>query len=170
VYERECARCHGSYHGEATSFPDEIVPVAQIGTDPVRTIAFRAQEASAINGSWFGDPPLADTDGYLAPTLLGIWARAPYLHNGSVPDLASLLASSTRPSAWQRTGSGAEHYDAERMGWRFELSADRGDPDTIAGRKIYDTARPGLSAAGHTYGDTLSDGERAALLEYLRSL
>jgi hypothetical protein len=42
--------------------------------------------------------------------------------------------------------------------------------DTVEYRRIYDTSRPGLSNAGHTYGDGLSDGDRGALLEYLKSL
>jgi len=170
VYARDCAACHGVYHGETRSFPDEIVPATQVGTDPVRTVEFRSQEANAINSTWFGQPPVFDTDGYLAPTLVGIWARAPYLHNGSVPDLAGVIDSTSRPVAWKRIGSGKADYDEARVGWRYEASADRGDPTTIEGRRIYDTARPGLSNRGHYYGDTLSEADREALLEYMKSL
>ncbi|MEN8720309.1 MAG: hypothetical protein ABF296_08620 [Oceanococcaceae bacterium] len=40
--------------------------------------------------------------GYQAPPLYGVWATAPYLHNGSVPTLEALLDSTQRPTLWQR--------------------------------------------------------------------
>jgi hypothetical protein len=174
LYETNCSSCHGTYHtsphASTTSFPDVIEPVDSVGTDPDRTLLFRQQEADAINSTWLGDPPLTNTDGYLAPTLLGIWARAPYLHNGSVPDLVSLLDSKSRPARWQRTGSGEADFDFDRVGWRYDTPADGGDPTTIEGRRIYDTSRAGLHNTGHTYGDALTADERAAVVEYLKSL
>ena len=170
VFETSCSSCHGVYHGDHPSYPDQIVPVAQIGTDPDRTMLFGPNEINAINSTWFGDPPMIDTDGYLAPTLLGIWARAPYFHNGSVPDLAGALESSARPALWRRTGSEAADYDKDKVGWRYEVPTDHGDPSTIAGRKIYDTAREGLGNGGHKYGDSLSESDRTAVIEYLKSL
>ena len=44
------------------------------------------------------------------------------------------------------------------------------DPTTIAGRRVYDTTRPGLDNSGHTYGDSLADGYLANLLDYLKTL
>jgi hypothetical protein len=170
VFDKNCAQCHGNYGGDNPSFPDKVVDARDVGTDAMRVDLFRQQEIDAINGTVLGDPPLTKTNGYLAPTLVGIWARAPYLHNGSVPDLMSLLDSKTRPAVWKRTGISAADWDAERVGWRYEVPADRMDATTIAGRKIYDTARPGLSNAGHTYADELSEGDRLALLEFLKSL
>lgn len=170
VFESTCSACHGVYHGDKTSFPDMIVPVAQIGTDPDRTMLFGKKEIDAINSTWFGDPPMVDTDGYLAPTLLGIWARAPYFHNGSVPDLEGVLNSTTRPAVWKRTGMAALDYDQQKVGWRYTVPSERGDKSTIEGRKIYDTAREGLGNGGHTFGDTLSASDREAVIEYLKSL
>lgn len=170
LFDQTCASCHGTYHGATRSFPDVIMPVTSVGTDPDRTLLFRKEEVDAINTTWLGSPPLTDTDGYLAPTLVGIWARAPYLHNGSVPDLVSVLDSTSRPAIWRRTGSGELDYDLERVGWRYEVPANGGDPTTIAGRKIYDTNRKGLHNGGHTYGDRLSSTEREAIVEYLKSL
>ena len=37
-------------------------------------------------------------------------------------------------------------------------------------RKVYDTSRKGLSNAGHTYGDDLTEAERLAVVEYLKTL
>ena len=56
----------------------------------------------------------ADVDGYVAPPLEGIWASAPYLHNGSVPTLWHLLHNDSRPAAWKRRS--AEGYDPVRVG------------------------------------------------------
>ena len=66
------------------------------------------------NATWFGEDHPVDTErvGYQAPPLDGIWASAPYLHNGSVPTLHALLESSTRPSRFTRPPStDFEHYD-----------------------------------------------------------
>ncbi len=104
-----------------------------------------------------------------ASPLVGVWATAPYLHNGSIPDLVGLLDSSQRPAGWQRLGAEEADYDPARVGWRF-TAAIGGDPDTLEGRRVYDTSRPGLSNAGHSYGDVLSETERADLLAYLKTL
>jgi len=170
VFAQTCTECHGTYGGDAPSFPDSIVDVAEVGTDPMRVELFRQQEIDAVNSTWLGVPPLMKTNGYLAPTLVGIWARAPYFHNGSVPDLMGVIDSKSRPPVWRRTGIGAADWDNDRVGWRYDVPTDVMDSTTVDGRKIYDTARPGLSNAGHPFGDALSDAERRDLLEYLKSL
>ncbi|MDQ3033483.1 MAG: c-type cytochrome, partial [Myxococcota bacterium] len=160
VFARECASCHGTYDRSAGAYHDVI---ADVGTDPVRHQRFTTTEATWLNATWFGEPPVADTDGYLAPPLLGVWATAPYLHNGSVPDLRALLRPAERPARWRRLERGADDYDPIRVGVRFELAAA-----TDAG--VYDTTREGLSAAGHELGGGVSDGELDALLAYLTTL
>jgi hypothetical protein len=71
---------------------------------------------------------------------------------------------------WQRTGSSADDYDPERVGWRFTEPSAPPERSTVEARRVVDTAQPGMSAAGHTYGDALSPDERAVLLEYLKQL
>lgn len=160
VFTRACARCHGTY-GEGARFPGTITPTAEVGTDPVREGGMDSTQVGIINASWYGQPARwVESDGYLAPPLVGVWATAPYLHNGSVPDLASLLDSSTRPAVWRYADDLA--YDPARVGWAYETS---GDPASL-----YDTTKRGLSNAGHTYGDDLSAADRAALLAYLVTL
>ena len=63
-------------------------------------------------------------------------------------------------------------YDKERVGWRItELTVPPGEKlPAIERRRIYDTSKPGRSNAGHTYGDALTDEERTALVEYLKTL
>ena len=127
-------------------------------------------------------------NGYKADVLHGIWAQAPYLHNGSVPTLGQLVCAPTRPSRFLR---GNLHYDETLVGfeWTDRPSARYGPNDTIL-IKEYDTAVPGKANTGHTYGadlcpdtsglDPITDrktiGERirqsraGALLEYLKTL
>lgn len=159
VFEERCAGCHGAY-GVGADYPDLVVDVS---TDPMRHQRFTGVEAAWINASWFGRPPMEDTEGYLAPPLLGVWATAPYLHNGSVPDLRSLLRPEERPLRWRRVAAGPDDYDPVRVGVRFE-PGNAGDPWT------YDTTTPGLSAEGHDFGADLTDGEVDALLAYLVTL
>ncbi len=170
VFGDRCASCHGAYSEETGSYPELLVPRAMVGTDPTRAAAVTDVEASWVNASWFGEEhPMQATGKYVAPSLLGVWATAPYLHNGSVPDLRSLLRSSERPIRWQRTGASEAEYDDARVGWKYTTPASS-DPTTIAGRRVYDTTRPGLDNSGHTYGDSLADGDLADLLDYLKTL
>lgn len=170
IFAATCARCHGVYEGPAAHYPNLIVPVSEVGTDAMRAQRFRETEAQLLNGSWFGDPPLSATGGYLAPPLVGVWARPPYFHNGSVPDLIGVLDPSKRPTRWRRLGSEREHYDVERVGLRYEEASVAADPNTREGRLVYDTTRDGMSNVGHAIGAPLSEAERSDLLEYLRGL
>jgi hypothetical protein len=142
-----------------------------VGTDATRESTWTSTEANWVNASWFGaDFPMQDTDGYAAPPLVGLWASAPYFHNGSVPDVAGVLESSTRPARFKRRGTERADYDPVRLGWRVDTDVTAtGTADEVA-RKVYDTTQPGLSNAGHTYGDVLTAQERAVLLAYLRTL
>ena len=72
-----------------------------IGTDPARSLGLSDRLVAHYNKTWLGAASPVDTKrvGYQAPPLDGIWATAPYLHNGSVPTLHALLDSSSRPGA-----------------------------------------------------------------------
>jgi len=171
VYQASCASCHGDVCDPDVGYVDLVVPVADVGTDPLRSTRWTNTEAAWANISWFGEPgPMRDTDGYLAAPLKGVWASAPYLHNGSVPDLASLLDSAQRPPVWQRTGTEADDYDPEAVGWRYTTPSAPASRDTPEARRVVDTSKEGMSNGGHTYGDALSGAEREALLAYLVTL
>ena len=94
--------------------------------------------------------------GYANVPLDGVWARGPYLHNGSVPTLAALLSpEDERPARFYR---GCDTFDPAQVGF-------------VCGDGFeFDTALPGNGNEGHGYGTQLSPRERAELLEYLRSL
>ncbi len=167
LFRAQCERCHGSY--ECAQYPSHVEPVASVGTDATRAARYRALEVAYVNASWFGgDHPQAAGGGYLAPNLTGLWASAPYFHNGSVPTLQQVLNSQQRPRYFRRRGTDGAEYDAERVGWKVDvLAAGQVSTDARAVRdQIYDTTLPGLGNAG----DALTEAERADLLEYLKSL
>ena len=172
VFEANCAACHGSY-GDDWTYPNLLVPLEQVGTDPA--YALQAVEAERFirwfNGSFYGRSAQARPGpGYVAPPLDGVWATAPYLHNDSVPSIAALLDSSRRPAYWRHLPG--REYDTETLGWRHEIleHGKDGVADAAVARTIYDTTRHGYGNGGHTFGDALSERERRAVIEYLKTL
>jgi hypothetical protein len=140
---------------------------------------------------YFRDTPrrvVDGTAGYKADMLHGIWAQAPYLHNGSVPTLGQLLCAATRPRQFLR---GNLHYDERLVGFEWtQRPAGRYSAHDSILVKEYDTRVPGKANTGHTFGsslcpdtaglDPLTDREEiarrivqspaGALLEYLKTL
>ncbi|MEO1527555.1 MAG: hypothetical protein AAFX06_19170 [Planctomycetota bacterium] len=175
VFERSCAECHGTY-GSDWTYPNRMVPLEEIGTDPVRLSALTVKGRKRYAESWFAhagesdeQETLTDPEGYVAPPLDGVWASAPYFHNGSVPTLWHVLNPSERPTIWRRT---SEAMDEQRVGLTVEevdrVPADGGD--SVFRRSFFDTRKFGKSRSGHDYPDELTDTEKTALLEYLKTL
>ncbi len=168
IFEKNCSKCHGTY-GDKPTYPNRVVPLERIGTDPLLAQSYHKypEYHTWYNRSWFAQGPhkgeLRPTNGYIAPPLDGIWATAPYLHNGSVPTLADVLNSSQRPKYWRRSFD-SNDYDPERVGWRYRAENKPSDANT------YDTTLPGYGNGGHTFGDRLSEEERRAVIEYLKTL
>jgi hypothetical protein len=100
---------------------------------------------------------------YESRVLEGIWATAPYLHNGSVPTLADLLMpAGDRPKAF-RLGN---RYDPNLVG----LARDQGPAAKERDTKGCSERDSGESRCGHEFGTDLSPAEKRALLEYLKSI
>jgi hypothetical protein len=171
LFEEYCSSCH--FAGNAKIFTNA-------GTDPNRAkiwSAFTVGTLRAVLRASCTDPvtcnnpngtPLSDqqilqpTGGYMALPLDGIWARAPYLHNGSVPTLAALLTGN-RPTKFYR---GNVAYDQTNVGFV-----------TSSGTGLYDTTLSGNSNAGHTGQQFLGDvdwknepSKLHDLLEYMKTL
>jgi mono/diheme cytochrome c family protein len=147
--------------------------------------------------------------GYQAPPLYGIWASAPYFHNGSVPTVEQVLKSSDRPAVWRRqtkTLAGITGFDTSlsaldtaRLGWKHDVltcdpnatnkftncspvrdqatiyeiftgTAPVPQPGSSADQVIYNTNISGNGNKGHAYADVLTDQERTAIIEYLKTL
>jgi hypothetical protein len=94
---------------------------------------------------------------YKARPLDGIWATAPYLHNGSVPSLWELLQD---PSDRIPSFSITRDFDPDNVGMKGGASGDF----------LFDTSQPGNSNQGHAFGTALSEYQKRALLEYLKTL
>jgi hypothetical protein len=111
--------------------------------------------------------PYASLYAYKGRSLNGIWATAPYLHNGSIPTLYDLLLPKRgvaspangeyRPDNFQ---VGSREFDPKKVG--FVSNGYAGF--------TFDTSKPGNSNAGHNYGTDLSARDRSDLLEYLKTL
>jgi mono/diheme cytochrome c family protein len=174
LFTKTCSRCHGTY-GEKWTYPNKIVPLEVIGTDRHRYDGITSKFGDYYNKTWFAEHSRSTvTDGYQAPPLDGIWATAPYLHNGSVPTVYQVLNSKARPKVFTRSfRTDLASYDPEKLGWKVEVLKEGPDPKQLSlleFRKIYDTSKPGRGNGGHTFGDHLSDAERMAVIEYLKTL
>ena len=175
VFQQNCSACHGSY-GKEEHYPNLVITYEEVGTDPelAKHSVGKGGERFIhwFNQSFFGETARAEpAPGYIAPPLDGIWATAPYLHNSSVPTIEALLNSPTRPRYWLYPEAPTD-YDQQTLGWRV-TALDYGKPgakNQEERKRIYDTTLKGYSNAGHVYGDHLSTTDRAAILEYLKTL
>jgi mono/diheme cytochrome c family protein len=161
VWEQACASCHSVESPRV----GQVTRLADVGTDPERLNSFTEELARGMNTIGEGKPwrfnHFRKTDGYANMPLDGLWLRAPYLHNGSVPTLRALLFPEERPRVFYR---GYDVYDWDNVG--FVSSG----PDAEANGVKFDVSLRGNGNAGHVYGATLSRQERDALLEYLKTL
>ncbi len=170
VYGTYCADCHGAsgrdFRGAGVGF---VTPIEEIGTDRYRLDNYvydlAVNQATLYAGTPYRFTHFRKTFGYANMPLDGIWLRAPYLHNGSVPNLRALLEpASKRPPVFYR---GNDVYDPKNVGFVSDVAeAD--------GRRYfkYDTSVPGNGNTGHegpAFGTELPEREKAALLEYLKT-
>ncbi|CAO3421108.1 di-heme-cytochrome C peroxidase [Azospirillum doebereinerae] len=96
---------------------------------------------------------------YKARPLDGVWASAPYMHNGSVPNLYEMLLPVSQRSVAFKMGGGA--LDPVKVGV---------DSAAATSTFLFDTAKPGNRNTGHEFGAGLTDTQRWELLEYLKTL
>ncbi len=160
LFATHCGDCHapgGKNYGRVTSLRD-------VGTDPEVLRAYDARTVAALHALKerpFLYPAQQQTDGYKNVSLAGIWARGPYLHNGSVPTLWDLLqAPEKRPATFER---GGDMLDPVRVGFTS-------GPTATTKVFHYDTAERGNRNIGHTYGVELPEAEKQALIEFLKTL
>ncbi len=179
-----CAECHGRYDDaqppQLVEYATPTTALAELGTDPLRYETLTDAFVDKYNSvGWFSSAYKARrkserTAGYVAPPLTGLWATAPYLHNGSVPSVADLLSPvAQRPARYHRQlSTGLESYDPERLGFKVvdcpEATCDASSlPDP---RMIFDVSQRGLGNGGHLWGVELSAAEKLDLIEFLKTL
>jgi hypothetical protein len=177
IFSDLCHDCH----------QNRLYGLSDVGTDPQRALSFGRPVAGGVafpaaikpildglKARAFADDGIspadqADMDAkpviwratgqYLARPLAGVWATGPYLHNGSVPTLWDLLHPAQRPAKFI---VGSREYDPTKVGY-----------STGGNGWSFDTSQPGNSNLGHSgerYGSNLNEDEKAALLEYLKTI
>ncbi|MFN0069630.1 MAG: di-heme-cytochrome C peroxidase [Limisphaerales bacterium] len=178
LYADHCARCHTE---------ERVYPYAEVGTSLPRTtnvmgrvggrhfymrLAGSASNILAASYAAHGitpeqarsfervpDPAWRTTGGYVARKLDGVWASPPYLHNGSVPTLHDLLLPvAQRPKTFP---VGHREFDPRKVGFITDVAAPVWTMDTTI---------PGNFNHGHEFGTQLSEDDRWALIEYVKSL
>jgi mono/diheme cytochrome c family protein len=162
VFDANCAACH------ASARTGTVVPLAEIGTDRGRIDTWGKQAAieanKVVSDMGIERQGLVEESltGYVAQFLDGVWLRAPYLHNGSVPTLRDLLTPpAQRPAVFWR---GHDVYDQAKVGFVADGAAAQRDS------RRYDTRLRGNGNHGHEYGTRLPEPDKDALIEYLKTL
>jgi hypothetical protein len=171
VYAEYCASCHGAsgtdFHGELVG---KVTPIGVIKTDRCRLDSYSFALCVNQNLLYAAYPDerfkhFRKTNGYANMPLDGLWLRAPYLHNGSVPNLRALLEpAALRPAVFYR---GYDVYDAKNVGFVGDVADESGRPFFR-----YDTALAGNGNYGHegrAFGTELPPAEKEALIEYLKT-
>ena len=177
LYLQACAGCHGTYspapHGvRLLDHPNRLVAHDRMGTDPARWSAATPDMLSTLASlGWEDQITPRSFGGYVAPDLTGVWASAPYLHNGSVPTLWHLLRADERP---ERFMVGGHALDYVRMGIHGGLDGNGvyvypPGYEPWSRPMLYDTREAGRSNAGHAFPG-LSDEQVYALIEYMKLL
>jgi len=165
-----CLDCHGDHRfrdGVKTGqYLGKVTPIAEIGTDPLRlnsyTFPFASNQYTLYPESKYSFRHFKKTGGYANQPLDAIWARGPYLHNGSVPTLRDLLEpDANRPATFYK---GYDVYDQQKVGFVYNVASEGATQ-----YYLFDTSKPGNGKAGHYYGTTLSPDEKDALVEYMKT-
>lgn len=220
IYNNNCSSCHGTYDDNDPALDNYKLDHFNVGTDPRIWEMQSSDEfgipAQWKPNSVFWDIVYGDSDvspwehvesdwdnggypegffqsdyaAYKAPYLRGVWATAPYLHNGSVPDLAQLFEEDADRSVyWRRFGNALAKFQAigydvshGNAGWKYwdensslvlgqkVFSQDDMWAVPLERKYVYDTTMDGHSNSGHNYGTRLSNSDKEKLIEYLKSL
>jgi len=163
LWQAQCANCHA--FGKAAT-GQVTVGLDELGTDPYRLNSFTVglvDKFHQFKQAPFDFGAYRKTQSYSNTPTDGIWLRAPYLHNGSVPTLWDLLQKpEQRPKVFYR---GSSVFDQKHVGF-----VSTGPQAKDGGQFKFDTSLPGNHNTGHAYGTDLSDNEKWDLIEYMKTL
>lgn len=193
IFLQRCARCHGVYE-KAWNLPQfqdkslkeklatvqvhyhETTPVVDVGTDPQRRLGMKSlEQLNDLKISQRNGIEVRAQPGYVPPPLVGIWARWPYFHNNSIPNLCALLTKGElRPKGFfMREAKTKDDFDFDCNGYKV-----KGVPKEWKQREMYfNTEKEGLSNLGHDEGIFLKNGrellsteDKYNLLQFLQTL
>lgn len=190
LFNESCSFCHGQYvKGYESSNADGMskrellstlrvnyhasTPVVNVGTDPLRAQGMQAL-AGPLNNLEVSKKHgivVKVQQGYVPPPLVGIWARWPYLHNNSIPNLCALFTpSAERPVAWDvgEARSQTTDFDSECNGYPLGARAPKAWKNNRWG--YFDTRRKGLGNQGHDEGIFVEKGRSRFSKEDVRDL
>ncbi|MBM3380883.1 MAG: hypothetical protein FJY29_00370 [Betaproteobacteria bacterium] len=197
LFSENCAFCHGNYikgfqRADTSGMSKRELlktvrveyhtntPVVNVGTDSLRAegMISLAEPLNRLDISKRNGILVKVQRGYVPPPLVGIWARWPYLHNNSVPNLCALLTpAAQRPVRWDvgEARSKSSDFDAACNGYPLGEKAPKSWKDNRWGH--FDSRREGLSNQGHDEGIIMQNGrekftseEKSALIQFLQTL
>jgi hypothetical protein len=162
------------YTGAAVVPPPAVFETAQLGVfdGALSKLSLSEEDLVAAHGYRAFYPetvePVPALFAYKANPAEGMWASPPYLHNGSVPNLYELLSPAKERSKIFYVG---REFDPVKVG--VNTSAE-------SGKFLFDTSLVGNANTGHSFEDgppgkgvigrLLTDDERWALIEYMKSI
>jgi hypothetical protein len=153
----------GTLKGESGIQRAFLLDLAREGLNPQIDLIEKAKFLKDNLNDLFRVPSNVPEGAYEARVLYGIWATAPYLHNGSVPNLWELLTPPNNRKPNFMVGSRV--FDPKNVGYATDQSPFKN------GSFVADPANAnGNGNGGHDFGTTLSEDDRWALIEYLKTL
>lgn len=196
-FEQTCKRCHGTYvKGWNLENANELsgkelvqnvkviyhtqTPVRNVGTDPGRYEGMNAFAAdlNRLKISKTLGTVVIPQKGYVPPPLEGIWARWPYFHNNSIPNLCELLTPASKRVKTYWAGEAIDRnrdFDQDCVG--YPLGTKTPSHWKKNAEYFYDTKREGMSNAGHDEGIFIKNGkeiynatQKKELIEFLKTL
>ena len=188
LFVQNCAQCHGTYQKDWSRSSNTLTvkyfastPIVDVGTDAGRRQGMRALQ-EGLNPLEFSQKfniVIAEQKGYAPPPLEGIWARYPYLHNNSIPNLCALMTAPEKRPVTYFAGEAIDRekdYDQDCVGY----PTDKKTP--AAWKKdaeyLFDTRKSGLSNSGHyeriftnaDHSEKFNADQKQDLREFLKML
>ena len=195
LFNNACSKCHGTYtkNWSVKDYDDapwaeriknykvdypKPTKVVDVGTDPYRYTSMKSLEKlNRLKISKDYGVVIKSQKGYVPPPLVGVWARWPYLHNNSIPNLCALM---TPPDERPKTFLMGEaidknkDFDFECNGYPLDFNA----PLSWVKNEVYQTEKKGLSNSGHYKkiftdkkgNEKFTQDEKTSLIQFMQTL
>ena len=196
-YVQSCQRCHGSYEKGWSRIDHNLLskkellqniqvkyhlqtPVKDVGTDPGRYLGMRefSEDLNRLKISQSIGAVVEPQKGYVPPPLDGIWARWPYFHNNSIPNLCALLTpGAKRPKSYWAGKALRKDRDFDQECVGYPIGENTPEEWKSNSDYFYDSTKEGLSNLGHDERIFMKEGreiysseEKLELIEFLKTL